>query len=125
MYIPILSKTLPVYKSTIKNNIWETTDKGVSYLTSSGIPGERGNAVFYGHNLPYLLGDLDSVTIGSYIFFDLGDLRSVRYQVVEKKVVKPSDTSILAPTKDSILTLYTCTGFLDSERLVVIAKLSN
>jgi len=33
----------------------------------------------------------------------------------------PSDTTYLLPTKVEILTLYTCTGFLDSKKLIVRA----
>ena len=123
LYIPLLAKTLRVYPSSIKNGEWETTDKGVSYLTTSGIPGRNGNAVFYGHNFPALLGDLGNLQVGSVIILQNVDGTSFKYTVIEKKIVKPSDTGILASTPDSRITVYTCTGFLDSERLVVVASL--
>src|SRR5690348_16828261 len=67
LYFPLLAKTLRVYPSRVISGKWETTDKGVSYLTTSGIPGRNGNAVFYGHNFPSLLGDLGDLQVGSVV----------------------------------------------------------
>jgi sortase (surface protein transpeptidase) len=36
-------------------------------------------------------------------------------------VAEPNQTEYLAPSKEDILTLYTCTGWADSKRLVVRA----
>jgi len=35
--------------------------------------------------------------------------------------VAPYQTDLLAPTTGPVLTLYTCTGFLDTQRLVITA----
>ena len=40
-------------------------------------------------------------------------------------VVDPNQTYILSQTKDKGITLYTCTGFLDTKRFVVTATLIN
>ena len=44
------------------------------------------------------------------------------YEIKEIKEVLPSQTETIAPTKEETLTLYTCSGFSDSKRLIVIAK---
>ena len=44
------------------------------------------------------------------------------YTVSEIKEVIPSQIEVIAPTPDETLTLYTCSGFGDSMRLIVIAK---
>lgn len=122
MFIPSLEKTLSVFPARISHNVWETTDKGVSYLITSASPGEKGNAIFYGHNFTNLLGDLKDITIGSMIMIEETDGSTKHFTVTDKKIVDPTDISIIKETNDSQLTLYTCTGFLDSKRLVVIAK---
>lgn len=43
-------------------------------------------------------------------------------KIVETKTVSPQEVEVLSPTEEAILTLYACTGFLDRERLVVVAK---
>jgi sortase (surface protein transpeptidase) len=56
LVIPSLELKLPVYTSEIKSGKWETTAEGVSYLLSSGLPGQYSNTVIYGHNWNSLLG---------------------------------------------------------------------
>ncbi|MBI3341892.1 sortase, partial [Candidatus Curtissbacteria bacterium] len=46
----------------------------------------------------------------------------VKYQVSDEKEVTPESIDIINATTDSRLTVYTCSGFLDSARFVVIAK---
>lgn len=123
--LPALGETLPVIPAKITHDTWETTDKGISYLTSSAIPGEKGNAVFYGHNFTSLFGRLHELEVGSKIIIKDEDGIEKQFTVTHKKIVDPTDVSILQPTIDSRITLYTCTGFLDSQRLVVTAVLSH
>jgi len=107
----------------VVDNQWIISEKGVSYLLGSGIPGREGNVVIYGHNKSHLFGPIRWLEIGEEIklISQRGD--EYIYSIVETKIVSPETVEVLAPTKDAILTLYTCTGFLDRERFVVIAKL--
>jgi sortase (surface protein transpeptidase) len=43
------------------------------------------------------------------------------FKVEYTATVDPSQTYIIDNTKDTRITLYTCTGFLDSKRFVVVA----
>ncbi len=114
---------LPIYSAKIHHGQWEDTKDGVSYLDITPAPGEKGNSVLYGHNWPNLLGNLSNVKTGQEIQITLSD-GSVRTFIVEFiSVVNPDSTYILYPTSDNRITLYTCTGFLDSKRLVVTASL--
>lgn len=113
---------LPVYPATITNQSWDTTTKGVSFVTHSGIPGERGNAVFYGHNWPNLLARLPQVVPGDRIAVIFPDNSQKVFEVSTTQEVTPDDSSVLAESTDPILTLYTCSGFMDSKRFVVVAK---
>lgn len=121
--ISSLALSLPIYPAVIRGGKWQTTSLGVSYLSSSPIPGETGNSVFYAHNWPNLFGSLGRVKPGDIISVYFGS-RRVDYVVHYVSIVDPSDSSVYAPTSDSRLTLYTCTGFLDSKRLVVTALLA-
>ncbi|MDP3941877.1 MAG: sortase [bacterium] len=119
--IPNVAIDLSVYPATVHNTTWETTDKGVSYLESSALPGSTGNAIFYGHNWPNLLGPLKNTNVGDTIKVSFADGSVVAYTVEFITIVKPEQTKILDNSEDSRLTIYTCTGFLDQKRFVVTA----
>lgn len=121
--LPSLGLTLPVYPAAIEGNKWQTTSVGVSYLSTSPLPGEAGNSVLYGHNWPNLLGRLGELSPGDQVVVSFGG-REVSYTVHYLSVVGPANSEIYANTSDSRLTIYTCTGFLDQERLVVTALLT-
>jgi LPXTG-site transpeptidase (sortase) family protein len=114
---------LPITQAKINNNTWETTENGVSYLSSSPLPGEKGNSILYGHNWANLLGPLMKIRTGQEIEVQFSDRSKKRFVVEYTSVVSPDESSILAPSKDKRITLYTCTGFLDSQRFVVVAIL--
>lgn len=121
--IPSLNLNLPVYPAQIKDNEWEATAKGVSYLISSPVPGEIGNSVIYGHNWSSLLGPLVRIKPGDKIevVMDSGDKKT--FVVNFTTLVDPSQTGILAASDDARITIYTCAGFLDSKRFVATAIL--
>lgn len=115
---------LPVYPARIKNNKWEATTKGVSYLVTSPVPGEPGNSIIYGHNWSNLLGNLPKIKPGDKIEVLLDNNKKRTFTVAYTSVVSPDQTNILNATDDNRLTLYTCTGFLDKKRFVAVAVLS-
>ena len=53
-----------------------------------------------------------------YVFTDSG---WYQYEVGEITEVSPNKTEVVAPTENEILTLYTCSGFSDSKRLIIVA----
>ncbi len=114
--------SLPVSEAVIKDNTWEVSTTGVSHLQTSPAPGEKGNSIIYGHNWASLLGSLPQVKPGETITVQYADRKEKLFTVWYTAIVSPSETAIVFPTKDTRLTLYTCTGFLDSKRFVVIAK---
>ncbi len=116
---------LPVIPSTITDGQWETTPDGVSYLTTSPIPGDIGNSILYGHNWPSLLGRLPQIKPGNTIHIHYTDGSIKTFKVSTTAIVRPDQISILDQTKDKRITLYTCTGFLDSQRFVVVALLKD
>ena len=96
---------------------------GLSYLSSSPIPGEWGNSILYGHNWPNLFGPLKKIQKGDPVEVELSSGQTRTFEVVMTDTVTPNQTHILSKTDDVRLTLYTCTGFLDRNRFVVTARL--
>lgn len=118
-----LSISLPILPAKIENNKWQSTNKGVSYLLSSAVPGEKGNSILYGHNWSNLLGKITKLKPNQIITVRFADNSSKTFKITTVQEVSPKGISVLANSIDSQLTLYTCSGFLDSKRFVVSAKL--
>lgn len=119
--LPSQNISLPVFPAEIKSGRWPATPEGVSHLSSSAGVGQ-GNTVIYGHNWPRLLGKLAQVQVGDMVTLTTQSNLRLDYQIDEIKIVAPNDISVLESTLDAKLTLYTCTGFLDTKRLVIVAS---
>jgi len=122
LYIPKISRVLDVTDGQVQDNRWTVSDSGVSYFTASARPGTLGNSVLYGHNKKEILGSLPKLSIGDPIFITTKGGEIIKYEVFDKKEIKPTQVEILNETEDSRLTIYTCSGFLDQSRFVVISK---
>lgn len=116
---------LPIIPSKIIKNQWETTGKGVSWLSTSPIPGTTGNSILYGHNWTSLLGNLVNAHTGQLITVYYQDGTQKSFEIEALAAVNPDDIHILDPSQDERITLYTCTGLMDSKRFVVVAKSTN
>lgn len=112
---------LPLYPSEIVNGKWGDTKKGASYLLTSPVPGEDGNSVIYAHNYPVLFGSLTKTVVDDTVTITYSDGTSKKFVIVATKIVDPTDTGVIGKSPEKRLTLYTCTGFLDSKRFVVSA----
>lgn len=124
LYIPKIAKILYISDGYVIDNRWAISETGVSYLISSALPGQVGNSVIYGHNTNDILGYLPQVSAGDPVYIVLANGDYVKYEVAETKVIQPSQVEILKSSSDSRLTIYTCSGFLDTARFVVIAKMA-
>ena len=122
LYIPKLAKALDIAQGQVVNNRWTVSQTGVSYLSTSAIPGQIGNSVIYGHNRPEILGGLTQVKNSDLVFVVMENGHIVKYRIIETRQIKPTQVEILNNSPDSRLTIYTCSGFLDQARFVVIAK---
>jgi sortase A len=119
--IPGISIDLPVEKAQIKGGYWEVFPDSAGWGEGSGIPGEVGNQIIFAHAREGLFLPLKKIERGSKIYI-FSKLSWFAYEVIEIKEVSPNQIEVIEPTEDERLTLYTCSGFTDSKRLIVIGK---
>lgn len=125
IYIPKIGKTLDVLPGEVVGNRWTVAENGVSFLMTSATPGNVGNSVMYGHNRRQVLGDLQKVVSGDVVEITMDNGAVYKYGIFETKVIKPTEVEILDNFSDARLTIYTCSGFLDQARFVVVARLED
>ena len=113
---------LAIEEGRIINGIWEISKKGASHLNISANPSEGGNSVIYGHNKKTIFGSLPYIRVGSPIAITNRDGQVFNYKVERKVTVKPDNLTYVLPKGEETLTIYTCTGFLDTLRSIIIAK---
>jgi len=120
--IPAINVDWPI----VQGDGWEELKQGIGHRVGSVNPGERGNMILSGHNDVYgePFRDLEKLDIGKEVFVHAGST-VFRYIIKAKRVVVPTDLSVLAPSKDPIVTLITCTPYrVDTHRLVLIGELA-
>jgi sortase A len=101
--------------------------KGPGHYPQTPMPGQQGNAAIAGHRTTYgaPFYRLDELQPGDDIDVTTTAGR-FHYSVIESKVVKPSEVSVLDPTPDNRLTLTTCTPrYSASRRLIVVGRLTD
>jgi LPXTG-site transpeptidase (sortase) family protein len=123
IYIPKISRILSVSDGQVAGNRWTISPTGVSYLTSSAVPGKAGNSVMYGHNRNDTLGYLPNLKNDDIVYVVMDSGTVYKYKVFETKQIEPTQVEILNESRDARLTLYTCIGFLDQARFAIVAKL--
>ena len=128
---------LIIPKIAVNNEIgegdWHVLDQAKSWhrYPERGNPQRGGNFILAAHRYVFawlpqrvtemsVLYNIDKLAAGDTIYIDW---QSQRYQYTIEKVslVAPSDTDIEQPTKDSRLTLYSCTlkGERDGRELII------
>ncbi len=119
--IPSVDIDLPVKEAKVIDGYWEVFPSGAGWGQGSGYPGEKGNQVIFAHARQGMFLPLKNVKNGEDIYVFTSD-KWYQYKINNIQEVLPSQTEVIAPTRDEVLTLYTCTGFADSKRLIVTAK---
>ncbi len=124
--IPKIGVNAPIVES--KNSEYGLS-KGSWRVPESSTPNKGGNTVITGHRFKYL--PPNNLTFYLFDKLEIGDIVSViweeknyYYKIKETKIIKPTDLSILEPTKESILTMFTCDPiYSQKNRLVIISQL--
>lgn len=131
--IPKLNVNAPIIfePSIAEEAIQNSLRNGVVHYAGTALPGEPSNSVIVGHssndwwepgNYKFVFALLEKLEPGDQIQVNYQKKRYV-YQVAGKKVVEPTEISVLQPTTDPILTLITCTPPGTSwKRLIITAN---
>lgn len=121
IYIP-WRVDVAVNSGQLKDGKWSIDQDKATHLTQSAFPGDPGNIVIYGHNTREILGNIRVLVPGEKISLFSSDNTEYTYEVEWTQEVSPHDTQALQQTDSEVLTLFTCSGFLDSKRFIVRAK---
>lgn len=117
--IKSISLEAPVFFGSTEDLLRE----GVCQYVGSVIIGETGNVVLDAHCNTFFL-DLEDVKPGDEIILETS-YGKFTYKAKESTLFKETDNSLISPTQDDRLTLYTCYGNLlgpTEDRLAVICE---
>lgn len=103
--------------------------KGAWRVPQGSTPDKGGNTVITGHRFKYL--PPNNLTFYLFDKLELGDIAVViwekneyYYRIKEIKIVPATELSIQAPSKEPIITMFTCHPiYSTANRLVVVAEL--
>ena len=120
--IPSIKVDLPIDVGSIVNGVWQVSSSHATFLGSSARPKTAGNIVIYGHNKKAIFGNLQYLSIGQKVFVKTQSEKIYAYEVYRKEFVKPDRVDLVSPIGFEELTLYTCWGLFDSQRVVIKAR---
>jgi sortase A len=119
--IPALGVDAPVAEGVD----WDSLQRGAGHLVGSSNPGERGNCVISAHNDIFgeLFRDLPELALGDEVLVHTAS-QAHRYVVTQKRIIEPTEVSVLEPTSSPVVTLVSCYPYgIDTHRIVVIGEL--
>lgn len=127
--IPALNVIANLYYPGNNWDLYRGFGDGVGHMPSTALPGETGNAVFFGHSsgrtstyYETIFATLHRLEIGDEILI-YKDNYTYKYSVESKEIVSSNDFSILEQGDKKQLTLVTCWPLgTDWQRYVVIAN---
>lgn len=117
--IPKIGVTAPLIftSTTDEARVLVALRDGVVHYYGTALPGENGNAAFFGHssndwwepgNYKFIFVLLEKLAVGDTYEIHYNSKKYV-YRVTETKVVEPNDLSVLNQTATPTSTLITCT----------------
>jgi LPXTG-site transpeptidase (sortase) family protein len=113
---------ISVISGGFKDNDWILSNYDALYLPSAGQINEGYNTIIYAHNWEGLFANLYQASIGDKV--TIRDQFGVEYsyEVYAVEYVFDTDVNSLQTDKKDVLTLFTCNGWFDNERIIVRAK---
>jgi len=121
LVIPKISLDVVIVEGTSHRALTQ----GPGHLIHTALPGDPGNAVIAAHRDTYFR-HVYQLNPGDDIFVERQG-RKYHYEVTSKRIVQPTDLSVLDTSSESRLTLITCYPIYfvgpAPERLIVFAKL--
>lgn len=136
--IPKINVEIPVVydePSIEEKAMQKALERGVVHYATTPYPGEKGNGVIFGHSSNNILNQgkykfafvlLSRLENGDVFYLNYKDTRYA-YRVYEKKIVPPTELSVLGPNdKTATMTLITCDPPGTSlNRLIVVGEQIN
>jgi sortase A len=116
---------IEVDAQVVQGDGWEQLKQGVAQHLGTADPGEKGNVVLSAHNDIFgeIFRDLDQLKPGDPVLLYTNQ-RAFTYEVVDIRIVEPSEVSVMGDTAEPTATLISCFPYLiDDQRIVVIARL--
>lgn len=102
-----------------KDGSWTLSDHNVQFATITPEPNDKtGNTFIYGHATNEVFGHLPRIKKDAEVAITTTNGYRFVYKFRDSVVVSPTDTSVLAATQSSTLTLQTCTGFWSENRQI-------
>ena len=120
--IPRFGVDLEIREAAIIDGVWQISPDSASHLNVSSGLGVSGNTVIYGHNKTSIFGPIRWTSPGDLIELTGEDSVIYTYKIEKTIEVEPDNLEYVLPKNEEVLTVYTCSGFLDSKRFVVVAK---
>lgn len=123
----LIMPSLALKERVYEGETLQTLKKGIWHLPWSSTPDKVGNTVLAGHRFTYddpaVFYHLDKADVGDKITL-FWKQQKYSYLIKQILVVSPSETWIEQPTKQPMLTIYTCTPlWTATNRLVIRAQL--
>src|SRR5690606_8227506 len=103
--IPSIGVEVPVYPGASELNL----NRGAAHIDGTAPLGTEGNTGIAAHRDGFFRR-LESLHIDADVFLEV-DARTLRYRVVEIRIVEPADVHVLSPTEKPSVTLVTCYPF--------------
>lgn len=121
--IPSVNIDAPIIEGSIDNGVWKLDNNAVLKINVADSSNTKQAILLYAHDFIKLFGSLRFVKIDDQIYVkdDQGKVKT--YQIISKEDIKPTQVDKLIPDLDNELILYSCDGVMDSQRVLVKAKL--
>ena len=119
--IPVIGVDAPV----VQGDDWESLKRGAGHHIGSANPGERGNCVISAHNDVFgqIFRDLPDLSMGEEVLVHTAS-RVFRYVITQRRIVEPTEVSVMRDTASPVLTLISCYPYgVNTHRVVVIGEL--
>lgn len=119
--VPAIHVDAPI----VQGDGWEQLKKGVGQHIGTPNPGQPGNLVLSAHNDVFgeIFRDLDQLKEGDPVIV-YTNLRTYTYLIRQKQIVAPTQTDVMAPTQEPVVTLVSCYPYMvDKQRIVITAFL--
>lgn len=105
-----------ILQAVIVDGIWPVFPNSAGFVTNGN------NLIVYGHNKDQIMGPIRYIKNDAVVTLTDSSGGEHEYKVEKTDTVDPDNLMYLQKTDDETLTIYTCTGFWDTKRFIVVAK---